>query len=236
MAFLRALRRLVLIGAIGGLALVTLLLWPSRSDEAALDLADPPGGMFRSSIAALGDDSPGCHALLRRSGIRYRPLPPRLAPADCAIPDGITWSAGGARETRYTPGAPPLACPLAAALAAWEWTVVQPAAVATLGSPVVAIDHYGSYACRRIYGRATGSWSQHAHARAIDVAGFRLADGRRITVAKDWTSDAPAARFLHRIRDGACRVFATTLSPDYNAAHRDHLHLDETGKGGSLCR
>ena len=26
--------------------------------------------------------------------------------------------------------------------------------------------------------------------------------------------------------DGGCRFFDGVLSPDYNAAHRDHLHLD----------
>ena len=37
-------------------------------------------------------------------------------------------------------------------------------------------------------------------------------------------------------RDGACRVFSTVLSPDYNAAHRDHLHLDTANRGPSGWR
>jgi hypothetical protein len=130
-----------------------------------------------------------------------------------------------------------LACPLAAALASWEWDVVQPAAVRAFGTTVARIDHYGSYACRRIYGRASGGWSEHARAAAIDIAGFRLADGRRITVAADWKGQGAEARFLHEVRDGACRLFGTILSPDYNAAHRDHLHLDEARRGGwGVCR
>jgi hypothetical protein len=36
------------------------------------------------------------------------------------------------------------------------------------------------------------------------------------------------ARFLRRIRDDACRIFGTVLSPDYNAVHADHLHLEAT--------
>ena len=28
------------------------------------------------------------------------------------------------------------------------------------------------------------------------------------------------------VRDKACRSFGSVLSPDYNAAHADHLHLD----------
>ena len=58
------------------------------------------------------------------------------------------------------------------------------------------------------------------------MAGFVLADGRRIRVLGDWEQDTDEARFLHDVRDGACRFFDGVLSPDYNAAHRDHLHLD----------
>jgi len=41
-------------------------------------------------------------------------------------------------------------------------------------------------------------------------------------------------RFVRAVRDGACRVFGVVLSPDYNAAHADHLHLNPAGY--SLCR
>lgn len=43
----------------------------------------------------------------------------------------------------------------------------------------------------------------------------------------------PEALFLHRIRDEGCDVFGTVLSPEYNSAHRDHLHLD--GSRTPLC-
>jgi hypothetical protein len=79
--------------------------------------------------------------------------------------------------------------------------------------------------------------SQHSYARAIDIAGFVLMDGRRITVARDWQGDGEKAGFLREVRDGACGLFSTTLSPDYNPAHRDHLHLDEQPRGGwRACR
>jgi len=58
-----------------------------------------------------------------------------------------------------------------------------------------------------------------------------LSDGRRISVVGDWQGDDAKARFLRQVRDGACDLFATTLSPDYNAAHRDHLHLDQAARG-----
>ena len=92
----------------------------------------------------------------------------------------------------------------------------------------------GSYACRNVAG--TGRLSAHASANAVDIAGFRLADGRRISVLNDWNSDSPQVRaFLRTIRDSACKRFGTVLSPEYNAAHRDHLHL-ETSPMRPLCR
>jgi hypothetical protein len=33
-------------------------------------------------------------------------------------------------------------------------------------------------------------------------------------------------QFLCDLRDGACRVFDSVLGPEYNAAHRNHFHLD----------
>jgi hypothetical protein len=45
-------------------------------------------------------------------------------------------------------------------------------------------------------------------------------------VVKDFRDDGANGRFLRRARDGACPWFRAVLSPDYNAAHADHLHLD----------
>ena len=68
------------------------------------------------------------------------------------------------------PDSPALACPLAAALLLWQREFLQPAAQRHLGSPVASISHYGSYACRRLYGRDSGPWSEHATANALDIA------------------------------------------------------------------
>ncbi len=39
---------------------------------------------------------------------------------------------------------------------------------------------------------------------------------------------------LRDARRGACRFFDGVLGPDYNAAHRDHFHLETGGFG--MCR
>ena len=66
------------------------------------------------------------------------------------------------------------------------------------------------------------------------MASFRFADGRRATVAADFRSAGDEGRFVQAARNGACQVFGTVLSPDYNAAHHDHLHLERSGY--RLCR
>jgi hypothetical protein len=106
---------------------------------------------------------------------------------------------------------------------------VHPAAARHFSEPVVRVAHYGSYACRNVYGREGGSRSRHATADAIDIASFVLQDGRRISVERDWASADADGRFLREIHDGACRVFDAVLGPAYNEAHRNHFHLDRGG-------
>jgi hypothetical protein len=196
-----------------------------------LDLARPVGAFTGRKLAALPRDGVKCRALLSRAGIRHAALPPRGAGTQCGYGDSVRFGRGGALALAWRPADLGTSCPVAAGLALWEWHVVQPAALRHFGVEVAAVEHFGSYSCRRIYGRSEGAWSEHSSANAVDVAGFRLADGRRIRVASDWKSGGAEGRFLRDVRDGACRLFSTTLSPDYNAAHRDHLHLDQARRG-----
>ena len=201
-----------------------------------LDLAQPVGAFTGRKLAALSGDGGQCRALLRQAGIRFEALPSRGARTQCGYDDAVRFARGGAVALAWRPADLGTSCPVAAGLALWEWHVVQPAALRHFGVKVAAVDHYGSYSCRRIYGRSEGAWSEHASANAVDIAGFRLADGRRIGVAADWSGDGARGRFMREVRDGACRLFATTLSPDYNAAHRDHLHLDQARRGATGWR
>ncbi|HEU0099295.1 MAG TPA: extensin family protein [Allosphingosinicella sp.] len=218
------------------IAFLAFLAWgysrnhPEDVPWTELDLAQPVGAFTGRKLAALGGEGARCRDLLRRAGIGFVALAPRRS-GQCGYGDAVRFSSEGALSARYRPAGLGTSCPVAAGLALWEWHVVQPAALRRFGAKVATIDHYGSYSCRRIYGRPQGAWSEHASANAVDVAGFRLADGRRISVAGDWAGGGAKALFLRDVRDGACRLFATTLSPDYNAAHRDHLHLDQARRG-----
>ncbi len=235
---MRALRHTAGLLVFGGIAVaLAFIAWaalrgrPQDLPWTPLDLGQPVGLFTGRKITSLTQDFPACRAALDRAGVRYTALPPRSGEGQCGYRDGVRFAAGGARQIAYSPAALGVACPVAAGLAMWEWNVVQPAAEAEFGQRVATIDHFGSYSCRRIYGRDAGTWSEHSTADAVDIAGFRLADGTRITVARDWTGDDDKARFLRRVRDGACKLFATTLSPEYNAAHHDHFHLDQANRG-----
>ena len=127
-------------------------------------------------------------------------------------------------------------CPLALALTRWTQNVVQPAAKQWFGARVMQIESFGAYSCRNVIGRpsAAGNRSEHATANAVDIGGFILADGRRVSVKAGWAGTEKERGFLRQIRASACQRFQTVLSPDYNAAHHDHLHFD-MGRG-PFCR
>lgn len=212
---------------------------PEQFPWTKLDLAHPIGAFTGRKLAALADEPAQCLMLLRNADVEDVPAPPRRAGPDCGYEDGVQLAAGGAREMRYRPTPLVTSCPVAAALFLLEERVIQPAALRHFGSRVTAIEHAGSYSCRRLYGRDEGPFSEHATADALDITGFRVADGTHVSVLRHWDGESARAAFLRDVRDGACRLFSTVLSPDYNKAHADHLHLDQAQRGAMgfrMCR
>ena len=93
----------------------------------------------------------------------------------------------------------------------------------------------------KLPGRRTSS--QHRYGLAVDVMAFELADGTTLSVESDWhgeigsTPCGPEARLVDAspaaiaLRNLVCDVarsalFHHILTPSYNDAHRDHVHLD----------
>lgn len=214
----------LLAAAIGGFLVQQgyLALPPAWNPFGPPDLSSPPGPFFRMQIASLSKDGDACFALLREAGIEVDRLPDRRTEAGCGWEAAAQVSPG---DLAYGRGFVAV-CPLVAALAAFERHVVEPAAREHLGAGLARMDHLGSYACRNVYGRTAGRRSQHATANALDIAGFRLENGRTVTLDRDWGGSDEEARFLAAVRDGACDIFGGVLGPDYNAAHADHFHLD----------
>ena len=175
-------------------------------------------------------DEPGtCRTFLAQNRIAFSPVADRTQ-GFCVLDGAVQLRDGAARLS--TP--PVMDCALAARYALWERQVVEPAARELLGSDLARVEHFGAYSCRTLYGQPGARPSEHARGAAVDIAAFRLADGRRVTVLEGWNKGGPEAAFLRRVRDGGCGLFGAVLSPDYNAAHHNHLHLDLSPY--SLCR
>ena len=217
---------LVLVLLAAGAALAYWRGWvqlpPAWDPWAPLDVRDVPNWLTSYKLSRLQNDRALCDQALATSGLRYSRQADSPANAKCPLQNVIRVQGGEvALSSSFV-----ASCPLAVALALFERHQLQPAAQRIFGQPVTQIDHLGSFACRNVYNRSQGRLSQHASANALDIAGFRLADGRRITVLKDWKDEGDNGRFLRLVRDGACRQFNTVLGPDYNAAHHNHFHVD----------
>lgn len=227
----RPLAELVAVAAAFGTALALAVVLYARTAPpwvlpwTPLDLDHPVGPFTRAKLERLEADPAACLRLLADAGVGFERAPDRDDGAFCVVENAVRLRSG---VTPLRPADLVLRCPHAAALVIWDRQTLRPAARALLGREPAAVETYGSYACRRVYGGATGRPSEHARANALDVAGIRFAGGARVTVAGDWSEPETAAEaaFLRRLRDGACDVFGAVLGPEYNAAHRDHLHLD----------
>lgn len=186
-------------------------------------------GGTQALVVREGGNLGQCLAELNAARVRFSPMPDRQNTPTCGLSQGGVLGADLGTVARMAPGEVEMTCQTALALSIWRRQSLEPAAREMLGSDVVQIDHMGAYACRNVNnGGVSNRVSAHARAMALDVSGVRLRDGRRITLTDNWQGDEPEARFLRRIRDDACRIFGTVLSPDYNAVHRDHLHLEAT--------
>lgn len=226
-------RRVILLLILAGLV-IAVRIWladhPEHNPWAPLDLNDPKGWTTQQKLLALRDDVPMCRAVLERSGVAFIALDP--------AGNGACRREDRTRLENYPldPGIPPTTCSVAVAMELWKRDTLDPVAQEVFDSDVSRIEHLGAYSCRRLYGRNDGPWSEHATANALDIAGFTLEDGTRISVLGDWRGEGDKARFLREVRDGACGAFSTVLSPDYNAAHTDHFHFDMDDRWTGVCR
>jgi hypothetical protein len=182
-----------------------------------------PGLFVHLQMRNLLADRASCLAALdHASEMSYTQVPDKTADVGCGFTNVVhVTRAPIAFDTQ-----PDVTCSLAAGLYWWQRDV-QTIAALELHTTITRIDQEGSYACRNVDSAPTGPRSEHATANAIDIDAFETADGRRITVVKDWGKPTPEGRFLRAARDSACGVFGEVLGPDYNALHAAHFHLDE---------
>lgn len=218
------------------LALMGLLLLSAcvGSDGGRHGSRPQPGtqdGVLAGRLPSTSPQSRQCLAQLKELGARFEPLPDRWFGGGCTALSSVRLVDIGTPVANMAA----ITCPMAANLAIWNRTIAQPAARRYLGAPIKRIDTMGSYSCRPVNGVPGSKLSEHGKANAIDIGGFTLADGRRITVREGWSGeDSRVRQFLREVHKGACRNFQIVLGPEANRWHADHLHFD-MGKG-PYCR
>ncbi|AIQ91057.1 Extensin family protein [Methylobacterium oryzae CBMB20] len=177
-------------------------------------------------------DDTACRTRLKRLGVDFEPLAP-IAEGQCTapLPLKVTKFADGVA----LPQGATLTCRAAEALARWV-TEVQVEAERTLKHPLTALELGGSYVCRGQNHDIDAKLSEHAFANAADIMGFAFA-GRASISVKAMPDGSEEAQFLGAVRTKACGFFRTVLGPGSNAAHANHLHVDqrERNAGHRLC-
>ncbi|AKT38980.1 extensin family protein [Chondromyces crocatus] len=176
-----------------------------------------------------------CRAELEQMGAKFKSLPDVAKPNrnGCGVPHGVLLSRGPTGIV-YSPPIQ-VDCSLALRLQKVE-QILQEEAAQHLGGELARVITLGSYACRPVVGRLagkSGGISEHSFGNAVDIARFEPKRGRAASVLRDYkpgeAAESGPTRFLRavtkRLRsEGAIR---RVLGPDFDASHRDHLHLDQ---------
>jgi hypothetical protein len=187
-----------------------------------ISLNDPIGVATHFKLQRIKADTDLCYDLLLKAGVEYTLLSNEDASTErCPLSRTAVLNNS---TLPYSVAPLKMTCHQMASLYVWEREIVGPAAEDILGSPVEEVLTYGSFSCRNIAG--SNRLSEHGRANAIDIRGFRLADGRTVDVRRHWREDSDLGAFLDAAHDGGCRLFSVVLGPDYNAAHADHFHFD----------
>ncbi len=165
----------------------------------------------------------------------FKALPILIGPGECGAVDAVLLDGIVLMDRTKIAIAPPatLRCTMAEQVAAWVREDIVPA-VLKLGSPLRGLDNYDSYECRGRNRVRGATLSEHGRANALDVRGFKLANGETVgltdvNVAKDWRDG---------IRTSACARFSTVLGPGSDGHHEEHIHVDlaERRGGYKMCQ
>lgn len=189
-----------------------LVAWLSACDSP--EVASAPRPVLDSNAA--------CLANLDQHHVIYDRVKDWSEPGGCGIQGAIRVKRDATEWSRATL----MACALESTLYTYETTVLIPAAQRYFHHNVRRVLNMGAYNCRAERSEHADRLSQHALGRAIDISGFELDDGTTISVLKDWRGKGERSEFLHEVAKGACGVFSVVITPNQNALHRDHIHVD----------
>ncbi len=173
-----------------------------------------------------------CLSKLAKQGVEFSRQEPFENEAECKIADPVKIiSVPGISGAITLKAQPQLNCHFALRLAAWLSDVSVPIAESLAKSPMKSITSGPGFVCRHRYNDNAKKISEHAFGNAIDITGFRFANGKSIAVAAVLNGSKEEKKMLSALRMTSCGYFTTVLGPGTNPAHKSHFHLDH-GKHG----
>lgn len=203
---------------------ITERIPPAYNPLAPLAVSDSPNLITRYKLRRLDNNPQACLEALERAqaagAIQFTPVGNMGGKCPLKGPVRVRGFGDVSLSSSYL-----ASCRLALSSAMFVSQVAKPLASEALRSPLVRIDHLGSYACRNIYNKPNARLSEHATAEALDIAGFWLKDGRQLTVLKQWPQTGDEGQFIHTLFTQSCPYFGNSIGPDYNTAHANHFHL-----------
>jgi hypothetical protein len=183
------------------------------------------GGVVISSEAS-ADQLRACLSELKAANVEFMELG-SVSKEGCTVAGAIQLDAVSSPFGRVAmPSKPTMACVFARQFTTWVRNVAAPLTLAYMNSKLAAIETGPGLVCRTRYDKPDEKISEHAKGNAIDVAAFRLEDGRSLTVKDASATTLRDGLLMKTLRATGCGYFTTILGPGSNEAHKEHLHFD----------
>ena len=159
----------------------------------------------------------------------FKPVPLLVGAGECGAVDAVLLESvilTDQTKVSVTPAAT-LRCTMAEQVAIWLREDVAPL-VQKRGAPLRGLDNFDSYECRGRNRVRGATLSEHGRANALDVRGFKLANGEVIGLTDVDVSKA----WRESVRASACARFSTVLGPGSDGNHEEHIHVDLAERRG----
>ncbi|ULB10311.1 extensin family protein [Cereibacter azotoformans] len=189
---------------------------PETVTRAAAVRTVPGGAMIQSRKGSVCGDP-----TIR--GATLAPIVGKIRGCGIAEPVQVTSIDGVALSMAAT-----MDCGTARALKTWINRGLRP----NVPSDVVRLEIAGAYTCRSRNNQRGNPISEHGRGKAVDISGFTLANGKSVSIARDWGRE----KMIRASHKAACGIFGTTLGPGSDGFHEDHLHFDTVARRTPYCR
>ena len=194
---------------------------------------------LKQPVSPPADDlGSACLAALAAMGTSFAPVPQPETSSACQVDTPVRLNSFATKlGVVKLPDQPIFKCDFALKLAQFVDQRMQPLALQSVGSAMVAMGTGPGFNCRGRNGDSAARMSEHAIGNAVDIETIKLANKSQVFVKDALNTQSPSFAFLRDLRAAACLDFTTVLGPGANAAHAEHFHMDlEVRRGGfRLC-